>query len=869
MALAATLAADGMRPASFLPAIKCSNCGQEIEIAAMGDHLCGKAPPSPKAQPASLNNPFTLRQMNAIGQHASHTPSPLQQQSSQPVVLPQTRIRAPTLTSSPMPAPRPMRTAPPRINPDAANKPFLAPRPPRSDSPMSPALSVRSGSSNNSRPQIARSVTSPMPRMFDFRPPSPELTGNLDCAFPPFPTPSSTGSGSRPGTSNGRKTPTPSERAPSRGGSRQEGRLGLEKQQVNFAPKSPLGNGSEVPRVRSSTLKSVHLDADGQARTHQLAPLDRRRPSLSSIKLSHEPPPIPTEPLPRPATSHSTRSHIPRSTTPGPDNAQPLTQPTQKRPPPARPERPAEDVLSPQFLNQLSAEPIVEMPSTFSPSQPPLPLRSADRSRTFPVRQESSDEPSPSQALQRTPSEPATRGRGHRPTLTATSISEPSRIPQAQSRARSRSRSGPRMDHRLQDAPPVPRPIRQHQQERMHTPSGSGSSTASSAHSVGNTNSTSGPSPVGSAASSIDALSPLTYEQAKYGEDERMRVAGLNLKAQQKPGMRAEQPAQRSPPRNFARPSPPKQLAQLVKPVPMLPAMMSPPLESPMDPAMQNSRAAPESREPWGPASVPQSRPNLPRTKTMPEARQQQPAQVSAPAMPALSVPAREGDYDPYKAPSPQPVPRTRSKSNAAAQYRAYNPGPSMRPLSPQPVPLPPPIPQEAPRAQPPTRRGTSIKPKCRGCGLLIEGKSVKAADGRLTGRWHKACFTCKACEQPFTTADFYVINNHPYCEQHYHEKNGSLCHGCHRGIEGHYLETTSSSAIGSGEKKFHPRCFTCHDCHQVLSDDYFEISSKVYCERHALAAMRGQARMAGPGLNPPDRKALTAERRTTKLMMM
>lgn len=31
-------------------------------------------------------------------------------------------------------------------------------------------------------------------------------------------------------------------------------------------------------------------------------------------------------------------------------------------------------------------------------------------------------------------------------------------------------------------------------------------------------------------------------------------------------------------------------------------------------------------------------------------------------------------------------------------------------------------------------------KGNCRGCGEVIVGKSVKAADGRLTGRWHKQC---------------------------------------------------------------------------------------------------------------------------------
>ncbi|KAK1094346.1 hypothetical protein LTR48_000545 [Friedmanniomyces endolithicus] len=132
MALAATFAAQGMRPASFLPAIKCSSCGEEIEIAAMGDHICSKGPPSPRSQPASLTNAFTIRQMNAHG-HMPHAPSPLQQQQQQnkPVSLPKTRVRAPTVTSHHLPAPKAIRPPPPRINPEAANMPFLAPRPPR------------------------------------------------------------------------------------------------------------------------------------------------------------------------------------------------------------------------------------------------------------------------------------------------------------------------------------------------------------------------------------------------------------------------------------------------------------------------------------------------------------------------------------------------------------------------------------------------------------------------------------------------------------------------------------------------------------------------------------------------------------------
>ncbi|KAI7234290.1 hypothetical protein KC330_g4913 [Hortaea werneckii] len=854
MSLASTLAGEGMRPASFLPSIKCSSCGDEIEIAQMGDHTCGKAPPSPKSHPPSLSNPFTLRQMNASGQNAPHVPSPLQ--NSQPVELPKTRVRAPTLESKPMPAPKPMRSAPPNINPDAANRPFLAPRPPRSDSPMSPALSTRSTGSNGQRPPNHRSATSPMPRLWDPRPPSPELSANLDCAFPPFPGPSSVGSGSRPGTPSGRKTPGSSDRAPSRSSSRFDGRS---------ERRSPSTGGSVVSSRKPSY--------------HQLP--QQRRPSMSSLKLSHEPPPIPEEPIPRPSTSHANRPQNQRTVTPGTNDQSPEKQ---KKPPPVRPERPAEDVLSPRFLSHFSSEPAgdadvpaLDLPSTASSSQPPVLPRSTERSATYPVHSEPSDMPAAGQALQRSSTEPDVRGREARPPLTSGSPFDVSQVPQTHDRARSQSRGGLRLDPRLQDAPPVPKPVQQHKQERSHAPSDSGSSTTSSHRSLGNNSSNLGPSPISSAASSVDAFSPLYQEANQHAADEKMKVAALNIKAQsEKPGLRAEQPSQRSPPRNSSRSSPTKQLAQPTEHVPPMPVITSPALESPMDPAFQTSAHSSQIEPPGPQGYFPshQARPSLHTNFSTPTPGHKQPLQhppqQPLPPTPSSSTQASPpaSEYDPYRTASPQPGLRSRSQSNAS-QHQPFKNGSSISPLSTQEVPPLPPTPQEPPRSATPSRRGNGIRPSCRGCGKVIEGKSVKAADGRLTGRWHKACFTCRACEQPFTTADFYVIDNHPYCEQHYHEQNGSLCHGCHCGIEGQYLETTSSSAGGNGEKKYHPRCFTCHDCRQVLSDDYFEISGRVYCERHALAAMRGQARMAGPGLNPPDRKALTAERRTTRLMMM
>ena len=159
--------------------------------------------------------------------------------------------------------------------------------------------------------------------------------------------------------------------------------------------------------------------------------------------------------------------------------------------------------------------------------------------------------------------------------------------------------------------------------------------------------------------------------------------------------------------------------------------------------------------------------------------------------------------------------------------------------------------PESTVRRPPPANKGN-----CRGCGDLIQGKSVSSADGRLTGRYHKQCFVCQACQRPFQTADFYVMNNQPYCARHYHELNDSLCTNCDRGIEGQYLETEL-------RQKFHPYCFSCQECHIILRDDYYEFNGKTLCEQHAFGAARTSTPSSlGPGRRFP-------ERRTTRLMMM
>ncbi|KAK9471725.1 uncharacterized protein V1510DRAFT_419444 [Dipodascopsis tothii] len=142
----------------------------------------------------------------------------------------------------------------------------------------------------------------------------------------------------------------------------------------------------------------------------------------------------------------------------------------------------------------------------------------------------------------------------------------------------------------------------------------------------------------------------------------------------------------------------------------------------------------------------------------------------------------------------------------------------------------------------------------CRGCHNKIIGKSISSADGRLSGRWHKACFTCHTCARPFESADFYIFEDRPYCSQHYHVLNNSLCMGCHLGIEGECLETETS-------RRYHRQCFCCDRCSEHLSEDYYEINHVPLCEKHALEEHRRLQKAAGT--------TSKLEKRRTRVMTM
>ncbi|KAK0416659.1 hypothetical protein QR680_012614 [Steinernema hermaphroditum] len=111
--------------------------------------------------------------------------------------------------------------------------------------------------------------------------------------------------------------------------------------------------------------------------------------------------------------------------------------------------------------------------------------------------------------------------------------------------------------------------------------------------------------------------------------------------------------------------------------------------------------------------------------------------------------------------------------------------------------------------------------PKCHGCRNTIRMNFITA----LGTQWHPECFVCQDCRRPFDGGSFFEHLGAPFCEQHYHEKRGSLCVVCRAPISGRCV-----SAMG---QKFHPEHFTCSYCHRQLNKGTFkEVDRRPFCHK-------------------------------------
>uniref|UniRef100_A0A8C2U758 Leupaxin n=1 Tax=Coturnix japonica TaxID=93934 RepID=A0A8C2U758_COTJA len=110
--------------------------------------------------------------------------------------------------------------------------------------------------------------------------------------------------------------------------------------------------------------------------------------------------------------------------------------------------------------------------------------------------------------------------------------------------------------------------------------------------------------------------------------------------------------------------------------------------------------------------------------------------------------------------------------------------------------------------------------PKCQGCERPLTDNYLSA----LQGVWHPECFVCADCMSSFTNGSFFELEGRPYCELHFHQRQGSVCHGCGRPITGR--------CITAAGRKYHPEHFICSYClGQLHKGTFRERGDKMYCQ--------------------------------------
>ncbi|CDH11167.1 uncharacterized protein ZBAI_02952 [Zygosaccharomyces bailii ISA1307] len=122
----------------------------------------------------------------------------------------------------------------------------------------------------------------------------------------------------------------------------------------------------------------------------------------------------------------------------------------------------------------------------------------------------------------------------------------------------------------------------------------------------------------------------------------------------------------------------------------------------------------------------------------------------------------------------------------------------------------------------------------CRACGEEPTGKRIYSKkDNELSGQWHRDCFRCLTCNIRFNkSVPCYILDDKPYCRQHYHEENSSICHTCREFIEGECVENDRM-------ERFHIDCLVCFLCREPITSDYFIFNSELpLCGNHDMDSL-------------------------------
>uniref|UniRef100_A0A8B9NNA8 Leupaxin n=1 Tax=Accipiter nisus TaxID=211598 RepID=A0A8B9NNA8_9AVES len=109
--------------------------------------------------------------------------------------------------------------------------------------------------------------------------------------------------------------------------------------------------------------------------------------------------------------------------------------------------------------------------------------------------------------------------------------------------------------------------------------------------------------------------------------------------------------------------------------------------------------------------------------------------------------------------------------------------------------------------------------PKCQGCDRPVTDNYLSA----LQGVWHPECFVCTECLSSFASGSFFELQGRPYCELHFHQRQGNICHGCSHPVTGR--------CITAAGRKYHPEHFICAYClGQLQKGTFREHGDKMYC---------------------------------------
>jgi len=112
--------------------------------------------------------------------------------------------------------------------------------------------------------------------------------------------------------------------------------------------------------------------------------------------------------------------------------------------------------------------------------------------------------------------------------------------------------------------------------------------------------------------------------------------------------------------------------------------------------------------------------------------------------------------------------------------------------------------------------------PKCAGCSNPLKGAFLNAMDKG----WHKECFVCAACKNPFPDGLYRKHEEQPFCERDFNELFAIRCSNCNKPIGLNFIEAF--------DKPFHPECFTCTEGHTIgEGEDFYEKNGRAICAHH------------------------------------